>query len=318
MRLISIGLGSLSVVCLLFAASASQAGEKSGHRLLIADDSTRRIAIVAADGKIEWEHKVASIHDLSMLPGGNVLCQLSWTKIVEIDPRSDKIVWEYDAGNRNGNEGKPVEVHAFQRLADGNTMIAESGPGRIIEVDKQGSLVRQIKLKIAKTSVHSDTRLVRKLPSDNYLVCHESQGLVREYAPDGKIVWEYAVPLFEMKPKGGHGPEGFGNSAFAALRLPNGNTLITTGNGHSILEVTPAKDIVWSVKQNELPKIQLAWVTTLQVLPSGNIVFGNCHAGPNNPQVIEITRDKQVVWTFRDFKNFGNSTPASQVLDVKR
>jgi hypothetical protein len=65
-----------------------------------------------------------------------------------------------------------------------------------------------------------------------------------------------------------------------------------------------------------LPKIQLAWVTTLEVLPNGNIVIGNCHAGPDNPQVIEITRAKQVVWTFRDFKNFGNSTPTSQVLDV--
>ncbi len=82
-----------------------------------------------------------------------------------------------------------------------------------------------------------------------------------------------------------------------------------------MLEVTPAKEIVWSLKQNELPKIQLAWVTTLQTLPNGNIVLGNCHAGPANPQVIEITRSKQVVWTFRDFKNFGNSTPVSLVID---
>jgi hypothetical protein len=51
-------------------------------------------------------------------------------------------------------------------------------------------------------------------------------------------------------------------------------------------------------------------------LANGNIVLGNCHAGPDNPQVIEITRAKQVVWTFRDFKNFGNSTPTSQVLDA--
>jgi outer membrane protein assembly factor BamB len=296
--------------------SAAQAGGKTTHRLLVADDSVGRIAIVRGDGTIEWQHKIGSIHDLHLLPGGNILCQLSWTRIVEIDPRTDKIVWEYDAGNRNGNEGKAVEVHAFQRLADGTTMIAESGPGRIIEVDKSGSLVRQIPLKIAKPNAHSDTRLVRKLATGNYLVAHESQGLVREYDGTGKVVWEYAVPLFDMKPKAGHGPEAFGNSVYAALRLPNGNTLIATGNGHSILEVTPAKEIVWSLKQNDLPKIQLAWVTTLQVLPNGNIVFGNCHAGPNNPQVIEITRAKEVVWTFRDFKSFGNSTPVSQVLDI--
>jgi len=283
---------------------------------LIADDSTRRIAIVAADGKIEWEHKIGPIHDLHLLPSGNVLCQLSWTHIVEIDPRTNKVVWEYDSSKKNGNEGKHVEVHAFQRLADGITMIVESGPGRIIEVDKKGTLVRQIPLKIVQPSPHSDTRLVRKLETGNYLVCHESQAVVREYDPTGKIVWDYPVPLFGEKPKGGHGPEAFGNSVFAAVRLANGNTLIATGNGHSVLEVTPAKDIVWSIKQNDLPKIQLAWVTTLQVLPNGNIVLGNCHAGPNDPQVIEITRDKRVVWSFLDFKNFGNSTPNSQVLDV--
>jgi hypothetical protein len=52
------------------------------------------------------------------------------------------------------------------------------------------------------------------------------------------------------------------------------------------------------------------------VLPNGNIVIGNCHAGPENPQLIEVTRDKKVVWTFRDFKNFGNNLAAAQVLDV--
>jgi outer membrane protein assembly factor BamB len=306
----------LALTLILLAANSILGAGATGHRLLIADDSTHRIAIVAADGKIEWEHKIGPIHDLHLLPGGNVLCQLSWTRIVEIDPRTNKVIWEYDSARRNGNEGKSVEVHAFQRLPDGNTMIAESGPGRIIEVDKSGAIVQQIRLKIVKSSPHSDTRLVRKLATGNYLVCHESQGVVREYDKTGKIVWDYPVPLFDMKPKGGHGPEAFGNSVFAAVRLPSGNTLIATGNGHSVLEVTPAREIVWSLKQNDLPGIQLAWVTTLQVLPSGNIVLGNCHAGPSNPQVIEITRAKEVVWTFRDFKNFGNSTPVSQILDV--
>ncbi len=43
---------------------------------------------------------------------------------------------------------------------------------------------------------------------------------------------------------------------------------------------------------------------------------GNCHAGKANPQVIEITRDKRVVWAFRDFTHFGNATSNAQVLDV--
>ena len=297
-----------------FATSAF--AQDTTHRMLVADYSKKRIAIVDAMGKIEWQHKIGDIHDLHMLENGNVLCQASWTRIVELDPKTDKIVWEYDAKS-NGNEKRPVEVHAFQRLADGATMIAESGPARIIEVNRDGKILREVKLSVGKPNAHRDTRLVRKLPNNNYLVCHEGLGMVREYGGDGKIVWEYSVPLFDQKPRGGHGPEAWGNAVFAAVRLGNGNTLISTGNGHSVIEVARDAKIVWHLKQDDLPGIKLAWVTTLQVLENGNIVLGNCHAGPDNPQIIEITRDKRVVWSFRDFTNFGDATSNSQVLGVK-
>jgi hypothetical protein len=297
---------------LLTAASVSA----QAHRLLVADSSKQRIAIIGADGKTEWEHKIGDLHDLSYLESGNVLCQLSWTRVVEIDPRTDRIVWEYDAAKSNGNRGKRVEVHAFQRLPDGATMIAESGPARVIEVDREGKLLREVKLQVAQPHPHRDTRLVRKLETGNYLVCHEGDGAVREYDPSGKVVWDYPVPLFGQKPRPGHGPESFGNACFAAVRLPNGHTLIATGNGHRVIEVTPAQQIVWELKQDDLPGIKLAWVTTLQVLPSGNIVLGNCHAGRANPQVIEVTRARRVVWTFHDFDRFGDATSNSQVLDM--
>ncbi|QDU37612.1 hypothetical protein Mal4_19270 [Maioricimonas rarisocia] len=290
--------------------------QAAGRRFLAADSSKKTLALVDEDGQTVWQRRIGPLHDLHQLASGNILCQLNWTRIVEIDPSSDAIVWEYDAARANGNEGRKVEVHAFQRLPDGNTMIVESGPARIIEVAGDGSLVREVPLKVDNPHPHHDTRLVRKLESGNYLVCHESDGVVREYDSSGRIVWEYAVPLFGRQPQKGHGLDAFGNQCFAALRLENGNTLIATGNGHSVIEVTPDKKVVWSLHQDDLPGIRLAWVTTLQVLPGGNIVIGNCHAGPDNPQLIEITRDKQVVWTFRDFKRFGNALTNSQILAV--
>ena len=308
----------LLMVCGLTAGRVSLAQGGPGRALLAADHSTKRIALTAADGAVEWQHAVKDIHDLHRLPNGNILFQTTFQRIVEVNPRTEQVVWEYDAAVMNGNEGRRVEVHAFQRLPDGTTMIAESGPARIIEVDRDGKLVRQVKLKVDQPSTHSDTRLARKLPNGHYLVAHERDGAVREYDGNGTVVWEYAVPLFGKERRGGHGPEGFGNQVFQALRLPNGNTLIATGNGHSILEVTPAKEIVWSLRQGELPGITLAWVTTLQVLPNGNIVFGNCHAGPENPQIIEVTRAKKVVWSYRDFKNFGNALSNSVMLDAER
>lgn len=298
----------------LTALQAEQTGPP--RRVLAADDSTRRLAIVAPDGSLEWEMQVGAIHDAWVLPGGNILFQQGWNKIVEVTP-DKKTVWEYDAAKANGNEGKRVEVHAFQRLENGRTMIVESGPARIIEVDRSGKLEREVKLKVDHPSTHSDTRLARKLASGNYLVAHESDGHVREYDATGKIVWDYEVPLFGKERKGGHGPEAFGNSVFSASRLPNGNTLIGGGNGHCVLEVTPGKEIVWKVEQNDLPGITLAWVTRVERLPNGNTLIGNCHAGPDNPQFIEVTKDKKVVWSFKDFKNFGNSMPVQAVLGPK-
>ncbi len=300
---------ALSLVCAA-QVSAEQTGPK--RRLLGADESKRVAAIVDGDGKVLWQTKAGPIHDAQVLPNGNILLQTNYQTIVELDP-SGKEVWKYNA-KTNGNENRAVEVHAFQRLKNGLTMISESGASRIIEVDKDGKIQHEIKLKVAKSRPHQDTRLVRKTDAGTYLVAQEADGLVREYDSKGEIVWEFAVPLFGKEPKGGHGPEAFGNSVFSAIRLKNGNTLIGTGNGHSILEVTPDKQIVWKIEQNDLPGITLAWVTTLQPLSNGNIVIGNCHAGESQPQLIEVTRDKKVVWTFRDFQLFGNAMPVATVL----
>ncbi len=297
----------------LFAVSTSFA-ESPKHSFLIADSSKNRIAIIDEDGKTTWAYKIGPLHDLHMLENGNVLFQTSWTDIVEVNPKTDEVVWKYDAKQHLSDSVKRVEVHAFQRLPHGNTMIAVSGATKIIEVDKAGKAVHEIALQVTTPNAHTDTRLVRQLASGNYLVCHESDGRVREYSREGEIVWDFEVPMFGKSPARGHGLTAFGNKAYSALRLANGNTLIGTGNGHSIIEVTPEKKVVWKLDQNDLPNIQLAWVTTLQELPSGNIVIGNCHATEANPQVVEVNRKKEVVWTFKDFKRFGNATTNIQIL----
>ena len=287
--------------------------EEPGHRVLAADRSTGVIAIIDRGGNVEWEYPCKhDVHTLSMLPNGNILTHISPVETVEISP-DKKIVWSYTSKPKAGYNGR-VEVHAVQRLADGNTMIAESGNSRIIEVNPQGKLVKAISLQVGQSNPHSDTRMVRKLDNGHYLVCQEAESCVREYDGDGKVVWEYNIDLGNRLASGGHGVEGHGTSVYGALRLKNGNTLIAGGNNNRVLEVTPEKKIVWSIDQKELPDITLAWVTTLQVLKNGNIVFGNCHAGESNPQIIEVTRDKKIVWTFKDFKHFGNALASFVIL----
>ena len=301
----------------LFVVGFSAVPASAQHRLITQGNG--KLAIVKADGEIEWEMKWGDTHDVHVLPTGNILIRQGGSKVVEIEPKEKKVVWSYDSAKQNGNEGKPVEVHAFQPLGDGRIMIAESGPARIIEIDREGKLLKEVKLKINHPSTHSDTRLARKLASGNYLVSHENDGTVREYdGQTGAVVWEYEIPLFGQTPKDGHGPEGFGNRTFGCVRLENGNTLIATGNGHSVIEVTPDKKIVWEIHQNDLPGITLAWVTTIEVLPNGHYVIGNCHAGKGQPLLIELDpKTKKVLWTFDRFDTFGNAVSNSQLMDVE-
>ena len=294
--------------------------DENAHRLILQGNG--KLAIVDTDGQTEWEMPWGGIHDIHVKPGpagaaNSVLVQQGNHRVVEIDIPTKQIVWQYDAATANREQpGEKVEIHAFQPLDNGNLMIAESGLARIIEVNRQGEIVKQIKLKVDRPHPHTDTRLARKLEDGSYLVCHEGDGKVRLYDDGGNVKWEYEIPMFGRKAKPGHGPDSFGNKVFGALRLPSGNFLIATGNGHSVIEVTPDKEIVWSLTQNELPGIGLAWVTTLEVLPNGHYVIGNCHAGPDNPLLIEIDpKTKRVVWTFDQFQEFGNSVPNSQILD---
>jgi outer membrane protein assembly factor BamB len=173
----------------------------------------------------------------------------------------------------------------------------------------------EVPLTVEKPSAHRDTRRVRKLENGHYLVCHEGDGVVREYDRTGKVVWSYQLDLGGRERTPGH--TGHGTEVFNALRLPSGNTLIAAGNGNRVVEVNKDGKIVWKVEHDELPGIKLFWVTSLEVLPNGNVVFGNTHAGKDNPQLIEVTRAKKVVWTFSNFELAGNDLCAVQLLDIK-
>ena len=297
----------------LFAVIPAIRAAEPAYRVLAQDKG--RVAIVNAKGEIDWEAPCGHSHDISMLPNGNLLLHTGPATVSEMTPEK-KIIWKYEARPKAGYTGR-VEVHAFQRLDNGLTMVAESGNRRLVEVDTDGKIVHEVPLTVNKPDPHRDTRLARKLANGHYLVCHEGDGTVREYDAKGKVVWSYTLDLAGRPEAPGHGPEGHGTSLFGAVRRSNGNTIIAGGNNNRVIEVTPKGEIVWSIGHDELPGIRLAWVTTLQLLENGNLIVGNCHAGAANPQMFEVTRDKKVVWTFKDFKNFGNNLAAGQVFGAK-
>ncbi len=285
-------LGFLIAITFVLSYLSDSYGQQFGKpRSFFAADYEKKIAaVVHADNTVGLQIPIKDIHDAQPLPNGSWLLQTTFTEVVEVDSKG-KEVWSYKPSAEKGK----VEIHAFRRLDNGLTMIAESGTTRIIEVNKEGSIVHSTPLKVSTPNPHRDTRLVRITPTGTYLVAHEGEKLVREYDREGAIVWEYEV----------------GSQLYSAVRLSNGNTLIGTGDGHRVIEVTQDKKIVWELKENELEGIKLVWVTMVDRLPNGNTWIVNCHAGPNNPQILEVTPDKKVLWSFKDFERFGNALPVA-------
>ena len=294
------------------ACAQRRAGpEPAVHRLIAQDRG--HVAVVNTDGSVDWSwQNGANAHDMHLLPNGNLLVPTANDTVVELTPEKE-VVWRWESRPAS-EEVERVEIHAFERLDNGLTMIAESGNRRLIEVDRQGAIQHEIPLQVNEPHWHKDTRLVRLTPADTYLVAHENDGVVREYQRDGKVIWDYAMELT--------GPatpthRGHGTDVYSAYRLPSGNTLIGGGNNNRVLEVNPGGETVWSLQSNEIPGVQLFWVTQLQALPSGNIVVTNTHAEGETPQIFEVTREKELVWGFLDWETFGNDLCANMLLDVE-
>ena len=130
------------------------------------------VAICEMDGSVLWKHNTdgpkrghTGHHDIHLLPSGNILFHDTWTKTQEIT-LGKEVVWEYESARENGNEGKRVDVHAFKRYADGSTMIAESGVGRFLHVDKKGKKIKEVPM---GEGGRKKTRLVRVLENGHYL-----------------------------------------------------------------------------------------------------------------------------------------------------
>ncbi len=272
-----------------------------------------RVAVVERDGSVAWSWENGTVaHDLHLLANGNLLAPTGPNAIVELTSEQE-VVWDWESLPAS-EDVERVEIHAFERLSNGLTMVAETGNRRIIEVDREGVIRHEILLQVEDPHWHHDTRLVRRTPDGTYLVAHERDGAVREYDRGGQVVWEYRLELM--------GPEtpthrGHGTDVYSAYRLPSGTTLIGGGNNNRVLEVDPAGNLAWSLDSDEIPGLQLFWVTQLQALPNGNIVVTNTHAEGEAAQIFEVTRDKQLVWEFLDWETFGNDLCANLLLDVE-
>jgi hypothetical protein len=103
------------------------------------DLQERRCVWAFGPGELEGPHDASLLSDGHMLVLDNGYEPRGWSRVVEVDPASGAIVWEYRAS-------EPRRFHTsgrgtVQALPNGNVLVGNSNSGEAFEVDRAGRLV---------------------------------------------------------------------------------------------------------------------------------------------------------------------------------
>jgi hypothetical protein len=270
------------------------------HPMLYIGEGHNKMFVIN-NGKIIWTYSTGrgnEYDDVWMLSNGNILFT-RMQYVAEITPKKE-VVWRYDAPTN-------TEIHCCQPIGLDKVLFIQNGlPPRLKVVNiKTGATEVEHDLPARsltdQRTVHPQFRRVRYTGQGTYLVPMlglGTNGMVVEYDKDFKEVWSYRI-----------------RSPWAAIRLKNGNTLITDEVDRLTREVNSKGETVWELRPDDLPpEYRFPNTQTCTRLANGNTII--CSRGGNGtgPQLVEVTPDKKVVWVLKDWEHLGPAT-AVQILD---
>jgi hypothetical protein len=300
---------------LLLARAAGQAAEVkpafpaelpgkglAQHDFFYAGEAKTRDMYIVRAGKVVWSYNDATgkgeISDAVLLSNGNIIFAHQFG--VTLIAPDKKVLWNYDAP-------PGCETHTAQPIGTNYVIFIQNGPEPKLFVANlaTGKMERELPLPVGNAkSTHGQFRHARLTDAGTYLVAHMDLRKVAEYDETGKQIWSADVP-----------------SAWSAVRLKNGNTLVC---GKVVREINPASETVWEFTSADVPDYQFNSMQIATRLPNGNTLINNWvnqwsgKIDPNNVpvQAMEVTADKKVVWALRSWANpdLGPSTTI-QLLD---
>ena len=267
---------------------------------------------IVRDGKVVWSYSIPikttdgvlqEWGDATLLSNGNILfSRKTGAGLVSPDK---KLLWNFDAP-------AGTEIHVAQPIGLDRAFIVQNGElPKLMVVDlHNGKIEKEFALPVANPAKsHGQFRSVRMTPTGTFLAAHMDWNKVAEYDDRGKEIWSLAVL-----------------SPWSALRLPNGNTLVSSNLGF-VREYTHDGEVAWACTREDAAKagIQLFNCQGMQRLRNGNTLISNwCPNGLKDPkdwpasvQFLEVTRDKQIVWALRSWSDPADLGPATtiQILD---
>ena len=229
---------------------------------------------------------------LVKIPGGSRDLQLVKKNTILVGHGNGCAEYQLDTGKKSWEITGRKGIQSARRLPNGNTILAEEKS--ITEVDRDGLTIRTIKM----TGI-STLRLTRVLKNGHFLRTGKTKNyLVVELDQHGKTVWQ--APLT--------------GKGYLAERLPNGNTLATTGETCTVIELNPAGKVIKTYGgRNRFPKANLKWFSGFHLQTNGHIAVANWlgHGQKGTgPHLVEFSPDHELVWSWT------NHTTAQQITNV--
>jgi hypothetical protein len=170
-------------------------------------------------------------------------------------------------------------------------LVVECGPGRLLEIGRDGKIAQEIKVPLKTTKTHEQMRGVRKTADGRYLVCAKGDRAVLELSGEGKLLRTLPV----------------NGDVHDVRELPNGHWLVALGEGDGVVEYGRGGQAVWRIGRNEISGNHLYLASSVERLANGNTVvmnwLGHGHLGAT-AQIFEVDTQKRVVRQFTDHRQF--------------
>jgi hypothetical protein len=261
---------------LLFGCSCAKR-----EKLLIGGAGWPQIAIIdKASGKMEWQHPLApeeECNDVEITPQGEIL--YAGKQTARLITRDHREVWTYAVQS-------PEAVYTATRLPSGNYMLCIAGwPARIVEVDRTGTVQKEASLHIPSRSVEGQFRQIFKTPDSTYLIPLYEKHKVSEVSEDGtKVLRSFYC----------------GGLPYSVKLADNGNWIVSTGAGRSIVEFAPQlKTIVRTIETKGLSYGAVVYAGEAIRYRNGNTLVANWNgesADKSQPCLFEVDSTNRVVW----------------------
>lgn len=257
-------------------------------KFYLVDRTKNRVILTDREGRMDWRYGEGEGQTLQKpnacnptAAGTLLLADTDQHRVIEIDTKTQAIIWQF------GETGKPRDKQSglnrprgVQRLANGNTLIADQGNTRVFELTPAGEIVWSYEGVDRLTGPYHAS----KLESGNVLITDWAAHQVIEVSPAGEVVWHFGV-----RKTTGDDATHLSYPEFAQ-RLANGNTLIADTRNDRVIEVSPAGEVVWEFSGRK--EIKYGSPAYAERMPNGNTLVVHSH----NRQMLEVSPEIKALW----------------------